>query len=120
MNHSEMAPLSRRIARELGFYGMYLSLIIVGLISVLIIWRQALQVVFYQWIAFAWTNRSYYVFSVVAGAFALVAAILLADPWLRDGMRRGIAVQRFWRALLGLLAFGAVGYLIMVSGNIGW
>jgi hypothetical protein len=120
MEHREMAPLTQRIAHELGFYGMYLSLIIVAMISVLIIWRQALQVIFYQWIAFAWTNRSYYIFSVVAGAFALVTGILLADPWLRDGMRRGVAVRRFGRALLALLVFAAVGYLIMLAGNVGW
>lgn len=108
------------LARELGFFACYLVLIAMGLFAGLIIWRQALGIVFYEWLAIApWVSRFLYMITVVLGSFAMVAGLLVAEPYLNEGKKRGELLRRFLRAALWIAGIGLVGYIILVLGRAG-
>jgi hypothetical protein len=104
--------------REVGFFALYLLLIALGLFVGLVIWRQALGVVFYEWLPVApWVARFLYMGTVVLGALALVAGLLVAEPYLNHGKQRGQLLRRFLRVAVPLVVAGLVGYLIMLAGR---
>jgi hypothetical protein len=106
------------LAREVGFFALYFVVIGLSLFVGLIIWRQALEVVFFDWLGFVpWVARFLYMVSVVLGAFALVAGILVAEPYLNTGKQRGELMRRFLRVVVPLVVVGLVGYLILLSGR---
>jgi hypothetical protein len=108
------------ILRELGFFALYIILVVVGLFVGLIIWREALFFVFYSWIPFdMWWARFLYMLTVVVGAIALVAGLLVAEPYLHAGKAKGQLVGRFLRALAPLAALGLLGWIMLVIGRAG-
>lgn len=108
------------LARELGFFALYLILIGMGLFAGLVVWRQALGIVFYEWLSMApWVARFLYMLTVVLGSFAMVAGLLVAEPYLNEGKKRGQLLRRFTRAALWIAGLGLVGYLILVLGRAG-
>jgi hypothetical protein len=116
---SEMTEKLRgnKIAREVGFYALYIVLIALGLFVGLIIWRQALGFVFYGPIDFGWWARFLYMFSVVVGSMLMVVGILVAEPYLNAGKEKGELVQRFLRAAVPIVILGVIGYAIILFGG---
>lgn len=108
------------LLREVGFFALYIVLVALGLLVGLVIWREALGVVLYEWLTLTpWLARLIYMISVVTGAIALVIGLLAAEPYLNSGKRRGQLVRRFLRAAVPLFVAGVVGYLILVVGRAG-
>ncbi|HMO59312.1 MAG TPA: hypothetical protein PKC19_18300, partial [Roseiflexaceae bacterium] len=110
MNNTVSNLRDHRIRREVGFYALYIALIALTLFVGLIIWRQALQFVFYGPIDFGWWARFLYMFSVVSGSIVMVLGILIAEPYLNTGKQRGELMQRFWRIAIPVGLFGILGY----------
>ncbi|HWQ14758.1 MAG TPA: hypothetical protein VNL77_18310 [Roseiflexaceae bacterium] len=108
------------IMRELAFFALYIVLIVLGLFVGLVVWREALFFVFYQWIALdIWWARFLYMLAVVVGAIALVAGLLVAEPYLHGGKARGQLLHRFLRVAVPLAVLGVVGWIIVVLGRMG-
>jgi hypothetical protein len=119
MNRGTSSFRENRFVREVGFFALYFVLIGIGLFVGLVIWRQALEVVFFNWLPLApWVARLVYMISVVLGAFALVAGLLVVEPYLNTGKQRGELVRRFVRAAVPMVIIGVVGYLILLSGRL--
>jgi hypothetical protein len=119
MNRVSSSFRESGLAREIAFFALYFVVIGLGLYIGLVIWRLALEVVFFDWLAFTpWVARFLYMVSVVLGAFALLAGILVAEPYLNTGKQRGELVRRFVRVVVPMLVIGLVGYLILLSGRL--
>ena len=119
MNRFATYMRENHILRELGFFALYIVLIVLGLFVGLVIWREALYYVFYGWIDFGWWARFLYLLTVVIGSILLVAGLLVAEPYLNAGKQRGELVRRFLRAAVPLVVLGLIGWLIMVFGRTG-
>nr|PZN27941.1 MAG: hypothetical protein DIU80_11340 [Chloroflexota bacterium] len=106
------------LLREVAFFALYIVLIGLGLFVGLIIWRQALGIIFYEWLSIMpWVARFLYMFFVVAGAIAMVIGLLAAEPYLNNGKRQGQLMRRFLKAAVPIIALGVIGGLIMILGG---
>ncbi|MEN9935327.1 MAG: hypothetical protein RLZZ387_1906 [Chloroflexota bacterium] len=117
MRHTTDEIRGGGIARELGFFALYLVLIVLGLFVGLVIWREALYFVFYGWIDFGWWARFLYMTTVILGSFLLVVGLLAAEPYLNTGKQKGQLLRRFVRAAVPIAALGLIGWLVLIIGR---
>jgi hypothetical protein len=117
MNRIATFVRESQIGRELAFFALYITLIVLGLFVGLVIWREALGYVFFGWIDFGWWAKFLYMLTVVVGSIAMVAGLLVAEPYLSAGKQKGDMVRRFLRAAVPLAALGLVGWRVRGVGR---
>ena len=92
-------------------YGLY-ALLLVGSVVTLLIWRTTILLLISGLIGLSPVNGSIYAISMIVIGLGLFMLVIAAEPYLRNGVKRGQLMRRFARVALPVLAGGLLGLLI--------
>ena len=113
--------MERKQNASLVSYGIcyVLVLVILGVAYLtFVVWAQAILLLVGVTIQPIWVRPGVYGFGIVMGGFALFILLMLTEPYLREGVRRGQLGQRFRRLatiLGGFLLLGLVAEEILIA-----
>lgn len=92
-------------------YSLY-ALLLVGSIITLLIWRVTILLMIGTWIGLSPANGSIYAFSMIVIGLGLFMLVIGAEPYLRNGVKRGQLMHRFVRVALPVIIASMLGVLL--------
>ena len=92
-------------------YSLY-GLLFVCSVVTLLIWRVTILLMIATWIGLSPANGSIYAVSMIAIGLGLFMLVIAAEPYLRNGVKRGQLMHRFVRVALPVAAAGLLGVLL--------
>jgi hypothetical protein len=92
-------------------YSLYV-LLLMGSIVTLLIWRVTILLMIATWIGLSPANGSIYAVSMIVIGLGLFMLVIAAEPYLRNGVKRGQLMHRFVRVGLPVAAAGLLGVLL--------
>ena len=95
----------------LACYSLYV-LLFVGSVVTLLIWRVTILVMITTLIGLSPVNGSIYAVSMIVIGLGLFMLVIAAEPYLRNGVKRGQLMHRFVRVALPVAAAGLLGLLL--------
>ena len=109
----------QRILRYAGCYLLWLSIFLLGYVVVAIIWQSALSTLMVALIDETDVDQRYrggaiYLFGGSLMLFGLFLLVMAGEPYLRDGVQKGLLLRRFLRLAVPLAALGVVGLVVRV------
>jgi hypothetical protein len=105
---------SRAPLAYLACYSLY-ALLLVGSVVTLLIWRVTILLMIATWIGVSSVNGSIYAVSMIVIGLGLFMLVIAAEPYLRNGVKRGQLMRRFVRVALPVAAAGLLGVLLGMS-----
>jgi multisubunit Na+/H+ antiporter MnhB subunit len=88
------------------------ALLLVCSIVALLIWRVTILLMIITLIGSSPANGSIYAVSLIAIGIGLFMLVIGAEPYLRNGVKRGQLMRRFVRVALPVVAVGMLGLLL--------
>ncbi len=95
----------------LACYSLYV-LLLVGSVVTLWIWRVTILLMIATWIGVSSVNGSIYAVSMIVIGLGLFMFVIAAEPYLRNGVKRGQLMRRYVRVALPVVAVGMLGLLL--------
>ena len=95
----------------LACYSLY-GLLLVCSVVTLLIWRVTILLMIATWIGVSSVNGSIYAVSMIVIGLGLFMLVIAAEPYLRNGVKRGQLMHRFVRVALPVLAASLLGLLL--------
>ena len=95
----------------LACYSLY-ALLLAGSVVTLLIWRVTILLMIATWIGVSSVNGSIYAVSMIVIGLGLFMLVIAAEPYLRNGVKRGQLLRRFVRVALPVAATGLLGMLV--------
>ena len=102
---------SPRLVDYVVCYGLY-ALLLAGSVVTLLIWRVTILLMIATWIGQSSVNASIYAVSMIMIGLGLFMLVIAAEPYLRNGVKRGLLMHRFMRVALPVVAAGLLGLLV--------
>ena len=93
-------------------YLLFILLIVIGTVSVLEIWRVAILEFLSTFMRGNFATPAILEFTIVLMMLGLFLLVLIAEPYLRQGVQRGLLLRRWLRLAVPLAAFGIIGLLL--------
>jgi hypothetical protein len=88
------------------------GLLLVGSVATLLIWRITILLMLATWLGISSVNGSIYAVSLIVIGLGLFMLVIAAEPYLRNGVKRGQLMSRFARVALPIAATGLLGMLL--------
>ena len=95
----------------LACYSLY-GLLLVCSVVTLLIWRVTILLMIATWIGVSSVNGSIYAVSLIVIGLGLFMLVIAAEPYLRNGVKRGQLMRRFVRVALPVAAAGLLGVVL--------
>jgi hypothetical protein len=92
-------------------YSLYV-LLLVGSIVTLLIWRVTILLLIATMIGLSPANGSIYAVSLIVLGIGLFMLVIAAEPYLRNGVKRGQLMYRFARVALPVIIASMLGLLL--------
>jgi hypothetical protein len=102
---------SSKVLSYVACYSLYALLIVLSVVT-LLIWRVTILLMISTLIGLSSVNGSIYAVSMIVIGMGLFMLVIAAEPYLRNGVKRGQLVHRFVRVVLPVLAVGLLGLLL--------
>ena len=103
--------------RYLQAYGLWASLIVIGM-AVIFIWRETFLVLIGLIVGRQGANRAIFQGSIVILGFIIFLTVMGGESYLRGGVERNTLRRRFMRLAVPLVILGVVGltiYLVIIT-----
>ena len=95
----------------LACYSLY-GLLLVCSVVTLLIWRVTILLMIATRIGVSSVNGSIYTVSMIVIGLSLFMLVIAAEPYLRNGVKRGQLMRRFARVALPVAVAGLLGVLL--------
>ena len=92
-------------------YSLYV-LLLMGSIVTLLIWRVTILLLIATTIGLSSANGSIYAVSLIVLGISLFMLVIAAEPYLRNGVKRGQLMHRFVRVALPVIIASMLGLLL--------
>jgi hypothetical protein len=92
-------------------YSLY-ALLLMGSIVTLLIWRVTILLFIITMIGLSPANGSIYAVSLIVIGIGLFMLVIAAEPYLRNGVKRGQLMHRFARVALPVVIASMLGLLL--------
>jgi hypothetical protein len=102
---------SPKLLAYLACYSLYVLLLVCSVVT-LLIWRVTILLMIATWIGASSVNGSIYAISMIVIGLGLFMLVIAAEPYLRNGVKRGQLMRRFVRVALPVAAAGLLGVLL--------
>jgi hypothetical protein len=94
-------------------YALFVLLIILGVAVLVLIVRPAILVLIGALLGRSQWNRMAYLTSIALLGLGLFILVMAAEPYMRNGVKRGQHIRRFLRLAAPLVVAGALGFLVL-------
>lgn len=101
------------VPQRLFFLTLEWSLAILWILTLMLIWREAIFYLLYVQFTLGRAARAIYIFSVLGLSVASVVAMALSGYWLNRRPRGQALIHRWLRGLGWVVVAAVVGYLIV-------